>query len=161
MLAANVSLDHRPHIYLSYFLTSFLVFTTNLFWVVLLRNCIFTQAQLIMVRVLEWCTFTLQFKPNNNDSLRVIRYFLLWVWLVGVTWVSKDTSMVFFFIFSVHRFLSFSQCAALQFKFKTTLLDFLLINCLSQKEQKNLIQVIEIFKVEKILRPLFFKGGFL
>lgn len=62
----------------------------------------------------------------------------------------------FFFIFSVHRFLSFSQCAALQFKFKTTLLDFLLINCLSQK--KNLIQVKEIFKVEKILRPLFFKG---
>lgn len=158
MLAANVSLDHRPRTYRSYFLTSFLVFTTNLFWVVLLRNCIFTQAQLIMVRVLEWCTFTLQFKANNNDSLCVIRCFLLWGSSVLLELVKTWVWFYFFFIFSVHRFLSFSQCAALQFKFKTTLLDFLLINCLSQKEQKNLIQVKEIFKVEKILRPLFFKG---
>lgn len=118
-----------------------------------------------MVRVLERSVFTLQFKPNNNDSLCLCDSIFSPLSLGLQVLLDTRVWLYFFFIFSVHRFLSFSQCATLQFKFKTTLLDFLLVNCLSQKEQKNsFIRVIEIFKGEKSLAPVFqrripLKGG--
>lgn len=60
----------------------------------------------------------------------------------------------FFFIFSVHRFLSFSQCAALQFKFKTTLLDFLL----SKRAKKTSFRLKKYLKWKKYFGPCFSKG---